>query len=94
MQPQTLPDVIPGGVATQLTSATTTAGIFVTVTAPASNAGGIRVGDKNVGPARGALIGPGGQFTFQRGSFAQGQFQLAQIYVYGTGGDAVTVTFA
>ena len=66
----------------------------MTVSAPKGNAGDIRVGDSNVGAARGAAVAPDSSFTFVRGASDQRTYVLSKIYVYGTSTDKATITYA
>ena len=61
---------------------------------PTANGAQIRVGDAQVGTARGAAIDPGAFVEIPRCSFGQGGYDLSQVYVWGAGGaDKVSVTF-
>jgi hypothetical protein len=94
MLAKTLPDITPDGATVPLTADANAMATWVTVTAPKTNTGDIRVGDSHTGAARGATISPGGSFTFPRGAFTQGMYQLKTIYVYGaSGSDAAATTY-
>jgi hypothetical protein len=94
MQPYSLPDVTPGGSAVPITTNANLRAVAVIFSAPAANAGGIRVGDASVSGTQGAICNPGGQVIyFPRGAFDQQGYQLNQVYAYGTSTDKVTITY-
>lgn len=89
MQIYTIADITPNSVATPL-SATTKLAVWVQLSATGA---AIRYGDSNVGSARGAKIPTGTVVTLPRCDFNQGGYDLTKIYVYGTGADAVSISY-
>lgn len=93
---KTLPDITPNGVATPI-SPLLSPSLRVDARWVQLSANGttIRYGDANVSAVRGARISNGTQaqigFGFQEG---QGVYDLTAIYVFATGSDSVSITFA
>lgn len=88
---QTIADITPGGTATQLSNNPALFATWVTITPSSST---MRVGDANVGSARGALLASGIPYTIPSpGTADQARLYLSQIYVYGSGGDKVSITY-
>jgi hypothetical protein len=85
----TVADITPGGVATALGAE----GIKATWITIVANGTSIRVGDKNVGSARGIVVPTGTSVTLPRGAFDQQGYYLDQVFVYGTSSDKVSVTY-
>lgn len=96
MQTYTLPDITPNGKANLGTAATSagapTAALWINMTAVGTS---IRVGDVNVGAARGLALPAGMPFlTHPRGSNDQTRYDLNTIDVFGSGSDKVSITYA
>jgi hypothetical protein len=85
----TVADITPGGVATAL-GAEGIKATWIKITATGAT---IRVGDSNVGSARGSLLATGVPYTLERGDFDQQGYYLNQVFVFGSGGDKVSVTY-
>ena len=95
MQTYTLPDITPGGTKVALSTVipTTSANraIWINMTATGST---IRYGDVNVGSGQGQVLPTGIPFlTHPRGDNPQQPYMLSQVYVYGSGGDKVSITY-
>lgn len=95
MQVHTIVDITPGGAATALSAVKGTLATWVALSAAKGNAGAIRFGDSNVSATRGAALAAGATapFLLPRCDFNQGQYDLSQIYVFGTSTDSVSVTY-
>lgn len=89
MQLGTIADITPGGTPTALGPE----GIKATWIKLVATGTTCRVGDKNVGSARGALLPAGVPVTLERGDFDQQGYYLDQVFVYGSGGDKVSGTY-
>jgi hypothetical protein len=96
VQIYTLPDITPGGAAVSLGTIATqnnmpTSAIWVNITASGTS---IRFGDANVGSGRGQTITTAIPFlAAPRGDNTQRPYELSKMFVYGTGGDKVSVTY-
>lgn len=86
----TISDITPNSAKTQLSS-TSIIAHWILFQAVGTT---IRVGDTNTGSGRGALLQNGVEALFPRCSFDQGGYDLSTIYVYGTGSDHVSITYA
>ncbi len=89
----TIADITPGGTPTPLIASggDDIVATWVKVTATGSTC---RIGDANVGSARGSLLEAGVPYTLERGDFDQQGYPLKQVYVYASGGDKVSITYA
>ncbi len=85
----TVADITPGGTPTALGPE----GIKATWIKLTASGTSIRVGDSNVGSARGLAIPTGVTVTIERGDFDQQGYYLNQVFVYGTSSDKVSVTY-
>lgn len=85
----TIADVTPGGSATALSTGNEKA-TWIIFTATGTS---IRVGDSNVASGRGVLLQTGVSTLLPVGDFDQGPYDLAQVFVYGSGGDKVSITY-
>jgi|HubBroStandDraft_3_1064219.scaffolds.fasta_scaffold48784_4 hypothetical protein len=85
----TVADITPGGVATALGPE----GIKATWIKLLATGASIRVGDSNVGSARGLVVGTTIPVTLERGDFDQQGYYLNQVFVFGSDGDKVSVTY-
>ena len=84
----TVADITPNSVAVQVLPAGVKAS-WITLTASGTS---IRVGDANVGAARGAVLASGVPYTVPRIAFNQGSY-AGELKVYGTGSDKVSITY-
>jgi hypothetical protein len=90
MTPQTIADITPNGSATAIGAA----GIKATWIIFVASGTTIRVGDSNVGAARGSNIPTGVPVLWPRCDFNQGRYDLGSVYVYGgSGSDKVSITY-
>jgi hypothetical protein len=90
MTPQTIADITPNGSKTAIGPAGTKA-VWIQFVA---NGTSIRIGDSNVGAARGENIPTGVPLLWPRCEFAQGGYDLGHVYVYGaSGSDKVSITY-
>ncbi len=90
MQIGTIADITPGGSAVKLTAISTRA-VWVAMTASGTS---LRTGDVNTGSARGVVLQTGVEtLVYPRADNAQVPYDLSTIYVYGSGGDKVSITY-
>ena len=90
MQLYTIADITPGGFATPL-SATSVKAVWINLFASGTT---IRVGDSSVSATRGVPVSTTGSPTqIPRCDFNQGGYDLSKVYVFGTGGDKVSITY-
>lgn len=93
MTPASASDIVPNGTATAITTGTEKATVLV-LTAKSGNGADMRFGDSNIGSGRGAILPKGVPVVLPRVTIGEGQYPLAQIYVYGAAGtDAVSVSW-
>lgn len=88
MQPVSMPDITTTGQAVQL--AASGGARWIAFTALTQDA---RVGDANVGSARGVDVPKGTTVVFPPSSVLNENYALAGIYVYITSGGTLTVTY-
>ena len=86
----TIADITPNGAAVALSATEGALATWIKLTATGAT---IRVGDANVGAARGVLLASGVPFELPRGDFDQQPYPLTGVYVYGTGTDKVSITY-
>ena len=95
MQLYTLPDITPAG-KVNLGTAAASAGapnraVWINATATGAT---IRIGDTNIGATRGQLLPSGVPFQIAvRGESIQEPYDLAKVFVFGAGGDSVSITY-
>ena len=85
MTVKTLPDISPAGVATPLVVASPNIPVYARWVQVGCNASGGRVGDSNIGNARGSIVPPSNTLPLQIGYMiqeGQGLYDLTQIYVF------------
>lgn len=91
---KTLPDITPNGTPTPLVANSPNVRVDARWIQLSTAGTTCRYGDSLIGANRGARISSTAPaqigFGFQEG---QGPYDLTQIYVYGTGSDAISITF-
>jgi len=86
---ETIADITPNGSKVQVSVAS----IKATWIKFVANGSTIRVGDTNVGAARGLNLPTGVLVSFDRLDVHQGFYDLSALYLYGTGTDKVSITY-
>lgn len=94
MQVYTLPDISPNGTAVALFPALPQQAVWVTIAAPSTNSADARYGDSNVSSSRGATIPKGTSQTLFRADYQQQGYDLSRTYVWASGSDKLTITYA
>lgn len=90
MNVQTIADITPNGSAVAIAAVPVEA-LWILICATGTS---IRVGDSNVGTARGAKVANATSLLLPRTNTEQGRYDLSQVYVYGAAGsDSASIVY-
>lgn len=86
-----VPDITPAGSAVPILPTPGTRAVWVVLFA---HGGTCRFGDASINSTGGAALTMGTPFTLPRSEFMQGGYDLNELYVYASGADSISVTYA
>ena len=84
-----LPDVTPNGTAVALAAVGIKA-VWVAVSCSGTTG---RIGDSGAGASEGLVLAQNAKVELPRCDFAQGQYDLGEVFVYATGADKVSILY-